>query len=143
GALVFVNRYGCNVPFWDEWQIVPFLAGNHYPTLGYLWEQYNEHRIFLPKLLLWGLSKLTHCDSRAGMFFNAIALGSLAFVTIRVVRTLRGKLHYTDAFFPLALLHLGHWENLLWNFQVQFVLSTLLAGLFLLTIARSQNPLTF
>ena len=44
-----------------------------------------------------------------------------------------------DAFFPLALLHLGHHANLLWGWQVQFVLSTVLAGGLLLLIVSGSS----
>jgi hypothetical protein len=141
-VLAFVRCQGRNIPFWDEWQIVPLLTGDQPLTLEYLWRQYNEHRLPLPRLVLWGLGRLTGGDSRAGMYFNALALILLAWAFIRTSRRVRGRLGYADAFFPLALLHLGHWENLLWNFQVQFTLSTLLAGGLLTFVVRGREGLT-
>ena len=61
---------------------------------------------------------------------------------ILVARRLRGLTAWTDAFFPLLLLNWGHCENLIWCWQVEFVLSTLLAGVALLIIACSKEGLT-
>lgn len=141
-ALVLVGRYGNNVPFQDEWGLVPVLTGRQPITLGFLWAQHNDHRIFLPRLLYFALLKLSGGDFRSVMLFNAVALGALAFAMIWVARRVRGQTSYADAFFPLALLHWGHYENILWSFQVQFVLSTTLAGVLLLIVVRYGDDLT-
>ncbi len=142
-ALLFVRAYGSAVPYMDEWDMVPYLTGNEPITLKYLWAQHNEHRIPLPKALLFLLARLTGGDSRGGMYLQVGLLAVLAFALIRGSQGLRGRLSYADAFFPVALLHLGHCENLLWNFQVAFVLPTALAGILLLQIAQSDRGLTW
>jgi len=50
-ALYFVHKYGVSVPFWDEWNDVPLLDASYraIPPLSALFEQHNEHRIFLPR----------------------------------------------------------------------------------------------
>jgi hypothetical protein len=80
GALGFVRHYGYNVPRWDEWHAVPALTGNQKLDFTYLWSLHNEHRIPLPKVVLRILGKITHGDSRAGMYFNVIAMAGLALV---------------------------------------------------------------
>jgi hypothetical protein len=45
-----------------------------------------------------------------------------------------GETRPSDAFFPLLLLHLGNWDNLVWGWQIQFVLPTVLACILLLII---------
>jgi hypothetical protein len=54
-------------------------------------------------LILLGLLKMTKGDFRAGMFFNAIALGVLAIFMVLAARHLRGKTKFANAFFPVAL----------------------------------------
>jgi len=142
-AMAFVAVYGRNAPFWDDWEIlVPALAGKQPITAAWLWGTYHEHRLPLPKLILLGLAKLTDCDFRAGMFFNACALGLLAGVMILAAKKLRGWTSYTDAVFPLILLHWGHWANLSWFFTVHFVSTTFLAGAVLSIIAGTRGPVT-
>jgi hypothetical protein len=71
------------------------------------------------------------------MVFDALALGAVAAAMILVARGLRGRTSTADAFFPLLLLHLGNWDNLVWGWQIQFVLPTVLAcGLLLVILAR-------
>ena len=139
-ALSFVVKYGSNLPVCDEWRYVPYATGEQPVTAELLWQQHNEHRIPLPKILYLALSRLTHCDYRAGMVLNVVALGALAFSMIRVARRLRGSMSYTDAFFPLVLLQLGQYENLLSSFQVVFVTSAILASIFLLIIVLPSYP---
>jgi hypothetical protein len=134
-VLFCIVRYGRDIPLAEDWHVVPALTGNETDFWGWLWAQNNEHRVPLPRLLLLSLVWLSG-DFRAGMVFNALALGAAAFAMILIARHLRGHVAYTDAFFPLVLLHMGHWENLVWSWQVQFVSSMLLTTLFLLFIAR-------
>src|SRR5438105_8162010 len=63
--LGFVYLYGANVPYLDDWDIVPALTGNQAVTLRWLWSQHNEHRLPLPRLLLLGLYHLFGFDFRA------------------------------------------------------------------------------
>ena len=141
-ALVFVGSYGGNIPFWDDWTMVPVITGNRRITAAWLWELHNEHRIPLPKLLVLALYKLTGNDFRSGMFFNVLALGMLAFGLILTARRLRGRVSCSDAFFPLILLNIGLYEIFLINFTVNLVMSTILAGVLLAIIARSRAGLT-
>jgi hypothetical protein len=140
-ALAFVRAYSNNVPFWDDWEMISFLTGKEPVTARWLWSPYHEHRIVLPKLIQVMLARLFGGDLRAGMYLNACGLGVLAGVLILAARKQRGWTSYCDAFFPLALLHWGHWPNLLWSFTVHFVSTTILAGLLLSVIARKRDPL--
>jgi hypothetical protein len=143
-ALLFtyLSVFAYDIPFLDEYELVDALTGHQKIDFAWLWSQHNEHRIFLPRLLHLGLAWLTNSDFRAGMYFNALALAGMAAAMILVARRLRGQTSYFDAFFPLALLNYGHCENLLWSFQIEFVLSTIFAvGLLLVvTLQGHRGP---
>src|SRR5205823_2555287 len=139
-ALAFVGRYGPDVPIGDDYDLVPALSGARPIAADWLWSQHNEHRIPLPRLVLLASYRLSGYDFRAGMFVNVVLLAALAAGLIAAARGLRGATWYSDAFFALALLHGGHHANLLWSFQVAFVLATALAGAILLLIARGGSP---
>ena len=141
-TFAFVWQYGPTVPMEDDWTIVPYLTRDQPVSLTWLWDQQNEHRIPLPKIVLLALYRITRCDFRAGMFFNVLALAGLAATLIAAARRLRGWTSYADAFFPLLLLHWGQCGNLLWSFEVQFVSSTVLAGILLSVIVRVTDRLT-
>jgi len=136
-ALACIARYGRNIPLAEDWQLVAPLTGHEPNLVGWLWSQNNEHRVPLPRLMLLGLLKVTNGDFRVGMFFNAIALGVLALAMIQVARHLRGgRTEFADAFFPVALLHMGNWENLVWSWQLSFVVPTaLICGILLVMLA--------
>jgi hypothetical protein len=137
GDLAYVGRYGTNVAYWDEWDLAPVLSGSDPVTAQWLWAQHNEHRIALPKLIFLGMSQLMPANYRKVILYtDVLLLAGCAAALVSVARRLRGQAHWADAFFPLALLHWGHWENLLIAFQVDFVVSTALACVFLLLVAR-------
>ena len=52
GLLLYL--YGVDVPFWDQWSVVGLAEAFrlHILTFGQLFAQFNEHRVFFPRLLL-------------------------------------------------------------------------------------------
>ncbi len=135
-AATFVARHGRDLPYLDDWDLVPVLAGEQPADGAWLWSQLNEHRVPLPRLLLLGLYRATGNDFRAGMAFNVGALGLLAaLLPIGLRKSRGGRSTYSDAFFPILLLGPAQVENLLWSWQAVLVLTALLAGLWLATVA--------
>src|SRR5262249_32587346 len=118
GALAFVWRYGSDVPYWDEWSMVPVLAGEQPVTIEWLWSPHNGHRIPVPRLLLLALYAATGTDFRVGMYFNVVVLAGAAAVLMWASRRVRGRTAIAHVVFPLLLLHWGHYEHLLWTWQV-------------------------
>jgi hypothetical protein len=138
-ALACIVRYGRNIPLAEDWLLVPPMTGHEPNLASWLWAQNNEHRLPLPRLILLGLLEVTH-DFRAGMVLNVLSLAALSAAMILTVRHLRGGItRVSDAFFPLALLHLGDWENLIWGWQFQFVSSAVLICALLLVIVRQRG----
>ena len=140
--LFMVTTYGSYVPWLDDWGMVPALTGDQ-PIARWLWIPQNEHWVPLPKLILFGLLRLTACDFRGGMVANVLLLAVLAAGMMLAAREVRGHVSYTDAFFPLVLLHGGHAPNLLWCWQLTFILPTALAGGILIIIVRIPRTLPF
>src|SRR5262249_40665637 len=106
--LGFVCFYGGNVPYLDDWDIVPAMTGHQPITFHWLWSQHNEHRLVLPRLLLLGVYQVSGFDFRAGMFFNAAALIVITVLILQAAARIRGKVGLTDAFIPLLLLSWAH-----------------------------------
>ncbi|MDO1446681.1 hypothetical protein Q0590_10490 [Rhodocytophaga aerolata] len=94
----------------------------------------------MPKLVMLGLLKLTNGNFKAGMYVNVLLLSSLSLGVLLFLRNLRGgHTKYVDAFFPILLLHIGNWENMVWSFQLALLLPTLLEFVFFLVLIK--NPL--
>lgn len=138
GTAAFIARYGSNVPSWDDWDMVPTLTGNQPVTLEWLWSQHNEHRVPVPRLLLLGLHALVGVDFRTPMYFNLFAVALLAATMIVAAGRLRGRVLWTDAFFPIVLLHWGQAANLLWGWQLQFYASAILSGIILVLLLGTE-----
>jgi hypothetical protein len=138
--LVAIGRDGRNIPFEEDWLMVAAMTG-HQPDLpSWLWSQNSEHRLPLPRLVNLAILRVTG-DFRATMVLDALLLGALVAGMILIARRLRGgRTSPADAFFPLLLLHLGNWDNLVWAWQIQFVLPTVLAGVLLLVIVSRTRP---
>ncbi|MCS6864691.1 MAG: hypothetical protein RMJ56_17825 [Gemmataceae bacterium] len=138
-ALAFVAFLGTNAPYADEWEFVPVLVGEE-PVGPWLWQLHNEHRMVLPRLVYWALFQLTH-DFRTGMFLQVVVLAGLAWYLMRLAATLRGRPDWSDAFFPISMLHIGHWENFVMGYQICFVFFTLLV-MGLVVVALHIRPAT-
>jgi hypothetical protein len=141
-TLGFVATYGTNLPYRDDFALVPPITGHQHVSLAWLWSQVNEHRIPLTKVTLLFLYKLTNNDFRAGMFLSVLLLAAMALAMIIVAQRLRSGPSYADAIFPLALLHWGHAENLLWSIQISVVQPVVLACCLLLIIVTTPGYLS-
>ncbi len=136
-ALVFVVRYAQPGPVVDEWEFIPALSDEE-PFWPWLWQLHNEHRFPLPRLIWYPLTRLTG-DFSAGCYVSLAGASLLTLLLIRLAGQLRGRLHFADAFFPLSVLHTGHWENLRMGYQIVFMMNLLFAGLLLWIILRTQR----
>jgi hypothetical protein len=138
GAVGFVAFLGTNAPYADEWEFVPALLGRE-PPGPWLWRQHNEHRLPLPRLIYLALFELTH-DFRAGMLLQVVMLSALALYLMRLADRLRGRPHWADVFFPVSLLHIGHWENFVMGYQICFALFAVLAtGLVVVALQATRE----
>lgn len=136
GVLTAIALWGRDLPMSEDWIMVAPLTGNEPNMLPWLWAQNNEHRMPLPRLVYLIVLKVSGGDFRSGMVFNALALGAVSLAMILVAKRLRGgTVHYADAVFALLLLNLGHYENLLWGWQIQFSVSVGLTCALLLVVA--------
>ena len=132
--LVAIARDGRNIPFEEDWLMVAPMLGHEPDLPRWLWSQNSEHRLPLPRLVNLVLLRASG-DFRSTMVFNVLTLALVAAAMILAARSLRGGLTSpADAFFPLLLLHLGNWDNLVWGWQIQFVLPTVLACVLLLIV---------
>src|SRR5687768_14863939 len=74
---VYVVCYGTNVPYMEDWELVPVLTGHRPLTVAWLGEQILEHRYVLAKALLYPIF-LASTDFRVPMYVDAVLLSGLA-----------------------------------------------------------------
>ena len=119
--LFYVLKYSPRVPIYDDYEMVPAYTREQPITLDWLWSQSNEHRVFLPRLIHVFGFRITGGDFRFGNFVSLASLICASCFLIEVARRRRGYMRYADAFFPLILLSLGQWDNLIWAWEVDHV----------------------
>jgi hypothetical protein len=126
-SAVYIKLFGVNVAHWDEFLFIRYLARQEASDFQWreLFAQHNEHRLLFPSLLYLALIKLTHWDSRAGMWTSWVLLVLICGLLFYVFR--RTEQTTAVAFLKFApivwLLHSWRqYENLLWGFQFCFYL---------------------
>jgi hypothetical protein len=72
--LGLIHLHTINMPYMDEYSLLPVLSHTEPMTLRWLWSQHNEHRIPLPRLIQLGLAVLTDGDFRAGTYLTALLM---------------------------------------------------------------------
>jgi hypothetical protein len=142
GLLFYVGSCSADIPWQDEWNYVPIMTGDRPVTFRWLWEQHNDTRMMLPKLIWYSLETVAHWDPRAGMYLNALLLSALAMLMILGAKKFRRRLTYTDAFFPLMVMHVSHFDVLLQSLMVAHVLPIFITAVFLLVILLRGVPET-
>ncbi len=124
-----IYHYGVDTPFGDEWDSTRLLLGKMQAgTLGFgdFFAFHNEHRIFFPRLLMLGLAKLTHWNVRAELLTIWI-LACVCSLNLWRVAQVTGWRNTRSSYWLLLganilLLSPLQWENLLWGFQIVFIL---------------------
>jgi hypothetical protein len=130
--VLMVAKYGVEVPFADQWELVPVLEKSYRGdlTLSDLWAQHNEHRIFFPRLIMVGLARLTHWQIRCELALNIVlAAVLLAILVWQIKRTARAlgasELDWALPITSLIVFSMSQFDNWLWGWQMQMLLSVL------------------
>jgi hypothetical protein len=127
GILVFL--YGVDTPWGDQWDgIWPLFEKMHAGTLGVadFFAFHNEHRIFFPRLIIFGLAKLTHWNIRAELLVIWV-LACVCSLNLWRVALITGWTNVRNRKWLLLAANVIlftplQWENLLWGFQIGFFL---------------------
>lgn len=126
----WIDRYGVNVPLGDEWALVPMFEkwSSGQLAIGDLYQQHNEHRIVIPKLIYLAFAHLTGWNLRGEMFFSlALWVATSAGIYVLLRRTLGGSPRGVMLLWAAANLLLfspAQAQNWIWGFQLQMFIPT-------------------
>lgn len=134
-----IRQFGANWPIFDELSYLAYTTGEKPLTLAMLWTDHNGHRLLLPKLIYFGLMKLTDAQPLFIMYFDAALLTVAAAAVLLALRRVRGKMVWTDAVIPVTILAFSQYENMLWAFQLGFILSQVLTLLALAALLYATD----
>lgn len=128
-AYIVITTYS-PLPHWDEWALFYDLA-NGIGSLSWLWHQHNEHRILTTRLLFLLDVELFHGTQiflLAGIFATQLLQVGLLSWSLRKLGGIRGAAWRTGTgLIAYCILCPIQYENLVWGFQVQFVLPAAMA----------------
>lgn len=150
-ALVFwfMNTFYVNVPFWDEWSLIPFFEkiANGSANFADFFSQHNEHRMLFPKMIFTALSFPFDLNLYIYIFFS-LSIVVLTFISIHKITNLGivNENKYTSHIFNILncffLFSLIQYENWLWGFQIAwfFINACVVISVVILVIAKKLNP---
>jgi hypothetical protein len=140
--LILVVHRGVELPYWDEWEWTDLIyeAHTHTLTLARLWLPHNEHRIFIPNVLMLALDAAGGWSVvREQVVSLIVLLVSQACLWLLIRRTVRAPLRGVCFFVcTVLLLGLAQYENLFWGFQMGWFITDagLIAAVWALTRPR-------
>jgi hypothetical protein len=130
--LVYVCvRYSVDVPFWDEWAMVPRFAHLASGTFTFrdLWQQHNEHRPLVPVATILLLAQLSGWNLRweiaVSVLLGAGILGVFWAYLRRAFGARGGAPFWLLPALSLLVFSPVQWENWTWGWQIQVVMGTL------------------
>ena len=141
-VITSVHRHAVDVPYWDEWELVPLLEKVRAGTLEVsdLWSQHNEHRVLLPRVVLLALASLSRWNLRYELYLNiAVALVSLAGLLLLLTRSVdRRWVPWSGIAVSLMTFSMVQWESWTWGWQLSFFLNGL--GVTMAAVALAYWP---
>jgi hypothetical protein len=144
--MVRMFRNTVDVPFVDQWWFVRFLRdtdNNGGLTLSSLWVPHNEHRIFFPRLLMFGLAKATGWNIRAETAtVQLLLIARVVCVVVAVWVASRKTKRSVWLSLPLVAALLctrAQAENLMWGWQITLTLCALMTTLCCFLVCRDKT----
>ena len=132
------------IPYSDEWELAELLARGHRQELRLqdFWAQHNEHRHFLPKVILTAAAWATGWSRRLEPWLSfACALGALIFILIlsrRLIGGVEGRIAAVVS--SIAIFSLTQSETWLTGWMIVSTLSGLLLAAMLAALSRGSSP---
>jgi hypothetical protein len=120
-----------DVPYWDDWGLVPLLAKAKAGSAGFAdyFEIFDVHRYLLPKFILTQVALATEWNVRVQLLLNVAVvcgtLGAIALIASRPGGAGAGAGAMIGS--GLAVFSLAQYDNWLWSIQVAYFLSIALA----------------
>jgi hypothetical protein len=138
--------YGVDVPFWDQWSITGLAEAFHLHilTFGQLFAQFNEHRLFFPRVLLIGTEALARGNVKWDLAVLWVLAAIVLFNVYRLAaRTLEGtgfRLITTTFLASLLIFSPIQYQNWLWGMQVDMLLPMTCLSTALVVLYSNRSP---
>jgi hypothetical protein len=143
-GLLYVYTYGVNIAWEDQFfsmtsTFEKYYGGNLH--LSDFWQQHNEHRHFLPRLVMFGLGLASGWNTKDEMWLVlALLTVNLGIILAVLLPSGRAWWRYWLAIpFAFLVFSLRQHQNLLCGFQLSFVMAATAALLTFFLLAQMQD----
>lgn len=117
--VVFVFLRGVDVPYWDQWLLVPLIEKwkQGSLTLADLWQQHGDHRIFFPRLVMLAMVLVSDWNIRWVLAVDAAFAGISFLILLALIRKSFDPEHallprwLVPPLVSLLVFNLNQWEN--------------------------------
>lgn len=135
--LIAVSSSNRIFPNTDEWSYI-YAFGSPSSLFSYLFQQHNDHRIPLQKLLHLSILHFGGFDFRSLVVVNMLLAGVTSIALMFAAKSYRGNWELGDLAIPFLCMNFGFGMSLV-GFELQFLSSVLFVSLFLLAISLSEG----
>ena len=89
----YVFHYAVNVPFADDWQVIPLVASalHRHLNMGALWGQWSDAREVTGRLVFIAFGIIDHLNERAVMLFSAAVFIATYVLVLLLFRSYLGR----------------------------------------------------
>jgi len=130
--LAMFGLYALDMPYYDQWELVPLLEKLHDGTLrpGDLWAQHNEHRLIFPRLLMLLMAQWSDWNIYWELAAN-LALAILSWgVLLVLIRRSSAPVHEEEngpvyMVMTLIVFSVSQWQNWFFGWQLQEFMNVL------------------
>ena len=125
--LVDIHSFAVNVPFMDDWQFVPLLEKAKEGTLSFqdLWAPHDEHRLFLPRIIIIASMFASGGDYRVQSFITFVVVAIISGCLLWLMTRLNGSRNsvlWAWFLVNVALFSPIQFHNWLWPMQFAYFL---------------------
>lgn len=142
-SFLFVHYYGVDVPFSDDWEMLPtaqfFMEKGTVPYTIFL-VQNNENFHLFPKLITAAAAIATGYNMKSIMYLSLACFISIIAIISLMFRRRESGVMSSLSFVPVPFLLLSfiQYENLLWGMQLTLMLAESLAVIVIFLLCRER-----
>lgn len=134
-GFAIIYKYGVNQPFWDDWDSLSLFFSfkeNNF-SFSNLLKYHNGHCIFFPNIILTLSAILSNGNMKADMYIVMVLMSVIYIIWILALKQMDKHVPIlVIAFMACFTFNSVQYDNILWGFQVGFLLTacTMLATVF-------------
>ncbi|MFA6253933.1 MAG: hypothetical protein WC640_01575 [Candidatus Paceibacterota bacterium] len=136
----FIASRAVDIPYLDQWSLADIITDKtHYNFWQLFFYQHNEHRIGVGLLIIKFLASFSNWSQLLEIKFISFLLIASAGLLTYAKYLASQKLEWLDIFIPFLVLNIFQVENLIWGFQISFILPFFFLSLWLVAMLKIKS----